>query len=306
RPARAGALYTVLAIGLGALGVAWFRVRRRAVAVGEWIVFGSAFLYLLMLFAFWPLLTTQDYMPIEPLVALFAAGPLLGGARALGHRLKPSLPRRALLGWGGPAALVTAMLLGILLAARPWNDHTRGQARLLADVLRLTEPGEPVADRKGETIFRPRSSYYVLEKLTRVRFGRGLLTDDIPERLARTGTAVSVRFHGPTRRSREFMAIHYLPITARLMVAGSRLDAVRAESDGSIPFEVAIPLRYTVVDAKGRAPGRIDGAPMGASVELTPGPHVFTPDPPARPLVVVWARAVDRGFNPLAFKENPR
>jgi hypothetical protein len=92
------------------------------------------------------------------------------------------------------------------------------QIQLLKDVLQLTEPSDPVTDLKGETIFCPRSSYYVLERITREQIKRGLLTDDIPKRLIalHTGVAALNNSRFP-KRTRTFLIDNY-PLVGKLRV----------------------------------------------------------------------------------------
>src|SRR5439155_1147023 len=107
------------------------------------------------------------------------------------HNLLPGLGR-----WQHPrqSLLFPTMLPGLWCVARDrslWRDRTRNATDLLAEVLQLTQSTDPVVDVKGETVFRPRSSYYVLEDITRARISQGLLADDIPERLVATCTCVA-------------------------------------------------------------------------------------------------------------------
>ena len=68
----------------------------------------------------------------------------------------------------------------------PFIDGTQREREILAEVLRLTRPGEFVMDFKGECVFRQRAYFYVLEPLTFVRLRRGLIVDNVAERLVKT------------------------------------------------------------------------------------------------------------------------
>ena len=58
----------------------------------------------------------------------------------------------------------------------------------------------------------------------------------------------------------------------------------------------------SLLSDRGKATGRLDGEPYDAQRVLAAGPHLYSPD--AREgngrLVVVWARAAERGFTPFA------
>ena len=62
---------------------------------------------------------------------------------------------------------------------------------LLADVLRLTDPSDTIMDLKGETVFRDRPFYYVLEIVTLARMQLGVIPDTIPEALVAHRTCVA-------------------------------------------------------------------------------------------------------------------
>src|SRR5262249_16633394 len=129
-----------------------------------------------------------------------------------------------------------------------WYNRTHDAVDLLADVLRLTQPTDPVVDLKGETVFRPRSSYYVLEGITKARIKRGLLADDIPERLIATRTCVAAADNDQfPPRTRTFLQENYLSV-GHLRVAGQFLTPRAAEEGtSSFPFDVQIPAQYAIV-----------------------------------------------------------
>jgi len=259
---------------------------------------GTAFFYGAILFAFWPIREAQDWLPVAPLAVLLATPALLAAAARLP---RPVRGLRAPVRAAAALALVEAVL--VVLAPGLRQDSPARQAELVREVLRLTRPGETVVDLKGETEFRPRASWYVLEKITRRRMRRGLLQDDIPERLVANATTVAV----PDRhlfppRTRAFLNANFVP-TGVVRVAGRWLDPAQAGADGAIHFQIAIPASYRVVSPDGPVAGRLDGAPCVGPRRLEPGEHVFVPAPGAatgKRLAVVWARALDRGFSPFA------
>jgi len=61
---------------------------------------------------------------------------------------------------------------------------------MLAEVLRLTRPGEPVMDTRYDSVFRPRPTRLLLEDITLYRLRTGSMTDDIRQRMIATATPV--------------------------------------------------------------------------------------------------------------------
>ena len=72
------------------------------------------------------------------------------------------------------------------------RDGTKRETNVLRAILRLTNPSDYVFDCKGETVFRRRCFYYVLEPSTLVRMQRHLIVNDIARRCVATGTCVAV------------------------------------------------------------------------------------------------------------------
>lgn len=132
-----------------------------------WFVAGSCGLFAVFLYAVWPLLTSQDYLPVLPLFAPWLGGILLRACARL--RIRPTWV------WIGYAFLAV-----IVLAARaPWRDRLQEYREQLATVLAITTPGDVVMDAKGEGIYRRRAFHPVLEMVTQERLRRGLLADTI-------------------------------------------------------------------------------------------------------------------------------
>ena len=63
--------------------------------------------------------------------------------------------------------------------------------KILAEVLRLTDPDDYVMDAKCGATFRRRPFYYALEDATQARIQLGLIKDGIVERLIATRTCVA-------------------------------------------------------------------------------------------------------------------
>ncbi len=252
------------------------KVRRVALAL-------VAFLYVLFLETVWPLVTGQDYLPVFPLAAVFAAvgleawrrrGPGAGPAVALGS--------------------VLALEWGVLVLKGPvWRDHAAPERALVADALALTGRDDPVLDTKGETVFRRRAFFPVLETITIERLRRGLLPDTVAEDAVRARCYVaapdSARFPA---RGRAFLGRNFVSVGA-LRVAGRLLPGPSSE------FEVAVPGPYAVVTARGAATGALDGTVYAGPRELAAGAHEFVAPAGSPPSALVWARAVELGFSPF-------
>ena len=249
------------------------------------LVMGGGFLALLH--SYWPMITEQDYLPVTPLLAVLVAP----GALALGevlHARRAGLPRLAL-----PLALVALEFAGTdkFIKLRPRADEGIGQ---IAEVLRYTDSGDYVMDAKAGAIFRRRPFYFALENVTLRRFHLGLLKNDIIERMIATRTCVASdkRLDGPVLA---FVHANYLPGEGRYAVAGQRL---RPAADGRAAFSIHIAATYALVTPHGAAAGTLDGRPYAGKVFLDAGPHEFVSERPSEPLNLVWAQALERGFQP--------
>jgi len=268
------------------------------------VVFLAAGLYITVLLSFWPLLSRQDYLPFYPLLFLFLTPTIL----ALPHWIA-SQWRSHLTIYPLPTALVPTLVatleIGVLLGSGVlWRDGTREATDLLTDVLRLTQPTDAVVDLKGETVFRQRSSYYVLEGITQRRIGQGLIADDIPERLIATRTCVAVAdsdLFPP--RTRAFLQENYVPV-GHVRVAGQFLTPQAAEKGTSFfSFDIRIPTQYALVSETGAVTGWLDGTLYQEARFLAPGPHEYRALSDEGRLALVWAQAVERGFSPFPLHE---
>ena len=225
--------------------------------------------YFIVLSALWPILALESYLPFYPLAAIL---------------LTP-----VLLSWRPPRfAMTLAVLLIVTTAAmgKIWRDDAHQEVSLIRQVLQITRPDDTVMDLKGESLFRKRPYWFVLESITHRKFRNHVLRDDIAAALVRSGTAVlaSTDFPADTRR---FVHHNYVP-WGRLWVVGHQI--LPAPPGGAaVPFRVAVPSRYIIVDARGRVDASIDGAPVGDGVELSRGWHrVAMARNVSRPLVI-WS-----------------
>jgi Dolichyl-phosphate-mannose-protein mannosyltransferase len=276
------------------LYVAAYRIARAAPGPGlgarRAFVFMATGIYLTGLVTLWPLRTHQDYLPVTPLITLFCTPLLvqLGKTRAPACRIRALAP-----------ALVAVAFLGNLLGRQTlWSGRAADSTALIGDVLRLTAPGEPVMDLKGEAVFRPRPFYYALEHITQERIHRGLIVEDIPERLiaSRTTVAVGCLDHFPARTAR-FLGENYVRV-GTLRVAGQMIAPNPATGDRLL-FDIRIPARYTIVTDGAPAGGQLDGTPYDGPRFLDSGLHAYTPAPADGRIAVLWSRAAERNFSPF-------
>ncbi|HEY2711998.1 MAG TPA: glycosyltransferase family 39 protein [Chthoniobacterales bacterium] len=251
-------------------------------------VFLIAAFYFAGLYSFWTLLTRQDMLPFFPLCFVFVAAAVF----ALPDRVLRSLPQ---------AWLVVFELLTVIVT-RPLEANGAGREyNLIADTLRLTTPADPVFDLKGETVFRRRCVYHVFEPLTLVRIHRRLITEPFAERCISSHTCVIAIEDGHlTGELRDWLQTRYLPVTRDLRVAGSFLAGNGAGRP--IVFQITIPAEYEIISPRGAVDGLLDGEPLKKRRFLTAGEHRFVPDTNGNALAVLWARAVEKGFDPFRLR----
>lgn len=251
-----------------------------------------------VLHGLWPMVTPQDFLPITPLYALLIAGAGILGGEQLRQRRYPALAPYSIV------LILTLVELGLMIKMEhPFEHSNRGQIGLISDVLRLTKPGEFVMDAKGESVYRPRPYYYVLEKLTNKRLGLHLIVDDLPQRLVDTRTAVLVPTTRMTSESKVFVAKNYLPVS-KLSVLGQ----IAKETAPGVPtgFDVVIPARYTLVSESGKLTGTLGGEPFHEPVELQAGHYEFVRESGEGRVALVWARAVELGYSPFHRYKTPK
>ena len=264
---------------------------------GIWFVLIAGF-YFTALKTFFPTLSRQDDLPVIPLAVLIFVSAVFHVSRraafpsgwySLLNRLFP--------------ALVAIELATLIWKAPFWRDDTRAEIAMVADVLRVTGPGDFVMDATGETMFRMRPYYYALEAFTKVRIERGAITDDIVERLIATRTAV-VRPRDLTETSRIFVHDNYLAVGHELCMLGKELPNGPEISGRPVVFDVAVSANYTVLTTVGKeVVGELDGTPLNGRRLLDPGQHTFVlhGGEPGR-LALFWAGAFDKGFSPLILR----
>ena len=269
-----------------------------ALAFRRGFIFIVCGVYLPGLASFWNLLTRQDYLPYDPLAFVFYSGALL----ALSNRLTTcelggsQVLRRAI----SPAFIA---LLGffVSLGTRPfWHNGGKTETNLLRGVLTLTEPGDYIFDCKGETIFRQRCFWPVLESITRERIQRGMIPDTVRQRCIETHACVAVAMRQMPSGARNFVKRNYLPVGDELRVAGVFLKPSSTNSK-RMDFDVVIPASYEIIARDNQVTGLLDGTPYQGARFLAPGPHTFESGSKFDNAVLLWAQAADRHFMPCHY-----
>ena len=243
------------------------------------LAFGTAF-YAITLAGFWILISPRDMLPLLTPLAIFLAAAI--------DRLEIRVPLYA-----GTCLLFVA---GIWYYAGRLELRTDEQITMMRQVLGLTRPGEPVMDLKGETIYRRRPYYYILEFITRGAVLRSLVPDTIAQDVVRARCHVA-QADGPflPRRGRAFLRANFLDL-GRLRASGQWI-----RDDGS--FTIAVPGEYVILNSNGEAQGALDGSPYRGKRMLAPGAHAFAASAPGAQLAVLWAPAYERGYSPFHLRD---
>ncbi len=183
-----------------------------------------------------------------------------------------------------PVAVAVAFL-ATAVTARVWRDDAHAQVSLIRQILQVTVPSDAVMDLKGESVFRRRPYWLVLESITHRKIRHGFLRDDIAAALVRSGTAVLASDAFPPATSR-FVHRNYVP-WGRLWVLGRRVP--RGVSTVPIPFRIAVPSTYVVVGRAAVVPAVIDGTRVNGGIALNPGWHTLLVDRPVASPIVIWS-----------------
>lgn len=268
-----------------AIRVSWRYRPTEGTYVKQWRYFFATFVafYLVTLYGFWLIISPRDYVAVLPILTIF-------GVAAIDR-----LSRARLLIYVTAAAL---FVIGIAKYTGWFANGTEEWTTMMHQALRLTRPGEPLMDRKGETIYRPRPFYYPFEFITRNLMHRGLIADTIPEDVIRTrcyAAQADGEFFPP--RGRAFLNANFLDV-GRLRAAGMRIRA-------GAPFVIAIPGEYLIIGTRGEVAGTLDGTPYRGARFLASGPHSFVPSESGH-IAVLWAPAYERGFSPFHLSQQAR
>lgn len=268
------------AMGL-VLRVAWRHRAHRSEGVERWRFFlgVATAVFFITLGGFWILISPRDFLPFLPLLSIFAVAALF----------RSRWPARIL------TALVLLCLIGIWRETDGLANHTAEHITLMNQVLRLTRPGEPIMDFKGETIYRRRPYYFIFEFITRNAITRGLIADTVPESVVRSACHVA-EADGPfwPPRAAAFLNANFIDV-GRLRVAGQAVGAGGG-------FTIAVPGDYVVVSKRGEAAGILDGTPYRGARRLEAGSHQFVRAGSDR-VAFLWAPAWQRGFSPFHLQD---
>ena len=257
--------------------------------------------YLIAIEVIWPLITSQTYLPVEPLLCLFVAAAAVGGSRRRWPeedeiRAPASLaaapagavaapgPARPRIAWGRAfLALALAVELFIDLLHGPLRgDQTAPTTAIVAAALRLTGPDEAVFDDKGDAVFRRRAFFPVLEDITREAMAEGRIADTIPEAILANHVCVAtLSSKRLPPRGKRFLDANFLPV-GPVRVCGRWLpgDINQLAGPASRPAAAAPPLRAPSAPVEPPAQSAATQAAAGAA----PSPMLirFQVEVPAR------------------------
>ena len=276
-----------LVLATAALAVAVRALRQRRSAEFDWAVFLAlqSGIYLLLIWFVWPLITKQDFLPAVPLLVLVACGWASQWNWLSG---RPRL-RAALV-----VLLLGAELATVVAYAPPWRDSLAPQRAELALMLRYTDRTDTVMDTKGESIFRMRPYYPVLESLAMRRLRRGQMTDTIVDEMVSHRTMMA-RAQLLPQTSTRFLEDNYVGAGPNVWVAGRVFPTWPPDQ----VIDVALPGDYVLTDGRTRLRASLDGAPEADHWFLDRGQHHLKVVEGA-PVALVWEKAFDRGWRPLS------
>jgi len=240
----------------------------------------AAGVFTVVLAGFWVLISPRDFLPVMPLAAIFGAAALV---RA----------RQPLQAIGATAAV---FVIALWYYGDRFENKTRWHTTMLDQVLRVTRPGEPLIDHKGETIYRPRPHYFIFENITRAQIARGIIKDTLPEDVVRTKTHVA-QADGAMwpPRARAFLSANFVDL-GRIRASGQWI-----KDDGT--FSIAVPGEYVILNEAGEARGMLNGTPYRGATQLLAGSYRFERAVTKEPVVVVWAPAYRRGHSPFHLRD---
>jgi hypothetical protein len=272
------------------LGLGWLCMHSSAdeqIGAGRALILITCGAYYFLLRSYWPLVTAQDYTPVMPLVALTVLPFLFHLLSLTGWPARIMVPAVSLL-------ILVGEMSYICRLQSPLDNEMAQFEQNLAAVLRLTNPTDLVMDGKGETIFRNRPIYWVLEGVTLRRIELGLIPNDVKEKIIQTGTCVAVN-HRLRPADQTWLRANFLPGDGKVWIAGHNLGAAQP----AMTFHTDIKARYSIVSASGKLRGTIDGAPLLDSQIITPGDHRLEINGATGDVAYVWAQALERGFSPF-------
>jgi hypothetical protein len=272
------------------LGLGWLCMHSSAnerTGAGRALILMTCGAYYFLLRSYWPLVTGQDFIPLLPLV-LLAVLPFLFHLLSL-----TGGPERVLIPIAG-LALLGGEMACIWRHQSPLDNEMLPFEQNLAIVLHLTNPGDLVMDGKGETIFRNRPTYWVMEGVTLKRMEFGLIPNDVRAQIIKTGTCVAVN-HRLRPEDQAWLRANFLEGDGKVWVAGEELGGARP----AMTFHTDIKARYSIVSENGKVEGSLDGAPIQDSQQIPAGDHRLEIVAGRGDVAVVWTQALERGFSPF-------
>jgi hypothetical protein len=232
----------------------------------------------------WVLVSPRDFLPVMPIVAII-------GTAALDRWRVARAPAVA-------RFVAVAVIFAALLVyyAEGFVNRTAWHVTMMNQVLGLSRPGEPLLDYKGETVYRRRPFYFILEVITREQMRRGLIADTI-ERDVTAAHCHVAQADGPfwPPRGRRFLSANFLDM-GRIRASGQWLGA-----NGG--FTIAVPGEYVIVGESGESRGELDGTAYTGARNLAAGPHRFASSAEAPRLACLWAPAWRRGYSPFHLRD---
>lgn len=271
-----------------ALWLAWYSREEgedRVIWARRAFVLLAASGYLASLYGYWPLFTRQGLLPVVPVVGLGLAALLVALLR------RTSGWRKGLVRAIVPFLLVAELASLVAGDASSKNIPVAEHREKLKRILALTKPGEFVMDAKGESVFRMRPVYWVLETITLERMRSGSIVDDIPEKLVETGTKVVIDDRLP-ERARAFVLANYLRVDRNILVAGQALTS--SGGGASTRFVIEIEGEYTIIGKSHAFEGTLNGSVWKGSRYLAKGEHEIQ-SRQADQFSLIWTPALERG-----------
>ena len=272
------------------LGLGWLCMHSSAnerIGTGRALILITCGAYYFLLRSYWPLVTAQDFIPIMPLVALTLLPFLFHLLSLTGWPARVMIPAAGLLLLGLETAYIWRLQSPLDNEMAPFEQN-------LAVVLHLTTPNDLVMDGKGETIFRNRPIYWVLEGVTLKRIELGLIPNDVKQKMIDTGTCVAIN-HRLRTADQQWLRANFLEGDGKVWVAGRNLGAARP----TMTFHTDIKGKFSIVSDSGKLKGTLDGAPLLDSQVIPPGDHRLELADAKGNVAYVWSNAVDRGFGPF-------
>jgi len=272
------------------MGLGWLCMHssaREQCGAGRALVLITCGAYYFLLRSYWPLITAQDFIPVIPLVALSALPFIFHLLSLTGWPARVAIPVTALLLTGGEIAYIWH-------TQSPLDNKMAQFDQNLAAVLHLTNPDDFVMDGKGETIFRNRPIYWVLEGVTLKRMELGIIPNEIRRNMIAKGVCVAVN-HRLRPQDRTWLRANFLEADCKVWVAGQVLGVVHP----AMTFHTDIPAKYSIVADGEKLAGSIDGLPLQESQQIPPGDHHLNIAHGKGNAALVWSQALERGFNPF-------